>query len=53
MIKPWIWTSERNEEDNPIAFKIIQLPSDTYAAFGSFPIGYNPVHLPLRFVKDK
>ncbi|MDF7810639.1 FISUMP domain-containing protein [Hymenobacter sp. YC55] len=48
-----LWTSEKNERDNPVAFKIIQLPSDTYARFGEYPVSYFPPHLPVRFVKDK
>jgi len=48
-----LWTSERQADDTPVAFKIIQLPSDTYARFGGYPVGYNPPHLPVRFVKNK
>lgn len=48
-----LWTSEKDERDNPVAFKLIQLPSDTYARFGTYPVGYYPPHLPVRFVKDK
>lgn len=48
-----LWTSESDAEGNPVAFKIIQLPSDTYASFGSYIIGFNPPHIPVRFVKDK
>ncbi|UOQ52032.1 FISUMP domain-containing protein [Hymenobacter cellulosivorans] len=48
-----LWTAERNAEDNPVAFKIIQLPSDSFAAFGPYPVGYNPAHLPVRLVRDK
>jgi uncharacterized protein (TIGR02145 family) len=48
-----LWTSEKDSEDNPVVFKIIQLPSDTYAAFGPSVIGYNPAHIPLRLVKNK
>lgn len=49
----YLWTSDIDENENPIAFKIIQFPSDTYAAFSTFPVGYYPQHLPLRFVRDK
>ncbi|UOQ71543.1 hypothetical protein MUN79_23470 [Hymenobacter cellulosilyticus] len=48
-----LWTAEKNAEDSPVAFQIIQLPSDTYAAFGSYAVGYNPAHLPVRLVRDK
>jgi uncharacterized protein (TIGR02145 family) len=48
-----LWTSEKDDRDNPFAFKIIQLPSDTYARFGTYPVGYNTPHLPVRFVKSK
>jgi len=48
-----LWTSEKDARDNPVAFKLIQLPSDTYARFGTYAVGYFPPHLPVRFVKDK
>ncbi|WP_242929106.1 FISUMP domain-containing protein [Pontibacter vulgaris] len=48
-----LWTANKDTEDNPIVFKIIQLPSDTYASFSGQPIGYNPPHVPVRFVKNK
>jgi uncharacterized protein (TIGR02145 family) len=48
-----LWTSDKDDEDNPVVFKIIQLPSDTYASFGPSIIGYNPPHIPLRLVKNK
>ncbi len=48
-----LWTSEKDERDSPVAFKLIQLPSDTYARFGTYPVGYFPPHLPVRFVKNK
>lgn len=48
-----LWTSETDEEGNPVVFKIIQLPSDTYAAFSPQVIGYNPAHIPVRLVRDK
>ncbi|QNF32031.1 hypothetical protein HUW51_04550 [Adhaeribacter swui] len=49
----FLWTSSQDENENPVAFKIIQLPSDTYAAFSAFPVGYYPPHLPLRLVRNK
>ncbi|MDQ4140087.1 MAG: hypothetical protein M3142_06145, partial [Bacteroidota bacterium] len=49
----FLWTSEVNDSDNPIAFQIVQLTGDTYASFTTFPIGYFPQHLPLRLVRDK
>lgn len=48
-----LWTSELNDDEIPYAFEIIQLPSDTYAKFGNYPVGYNPPHLPVRLVRDK
>ncbi|HLT08939.1 MAG TPA: FISUMP domain-containing protein [Cyclobacteriaceae bacterium] len=48
-----LWTSETDDEGNPVVFKIIQLPSDTYAAFSPQVLGYNPAHIPLRLVKEK
>ncbi|KAA6439858.1 hypothetical protein FEM33_10430 [Dyadobacter flavalbus] len=48
-----LWTSDKDENDLPIVFKLIQLPSDTYAALSGQSIGYNPPHIPLRFVRDK
>lgn len=48
-----LWTSETDEEGHPVVFKIIQFPSDTYAAFGLQVIGYNPAHIPVRLVRDK
>ncbi len=49
----YLWTSDVDSNENPIAFEIIQLSSATYASFSSVPIGYYPQHLPLRLVKDK
>ncbi|GAB3258623.1 hypothetical protein GCM10027347_22070 [Larkinella harenae] len=48
-----LWTSEVDENEIQVAFEIIQLPSDTYAKFGIYPVGYNPPHLPVRLVRDK
>ncbi len=48
-----LWTSEMDEEGNPVTFRLIQLPSDTYASFGASITGFNPPHIPLRLVKDK
>ncbi|MDO1449895.1 FISUMP domain-containing protein [Rhodocytophaga aerolata] len=47
-----LWTSEIDEEGNPVSFRLIQLPSDTYASFGASVTGFNPPHIPLRLVKD-
>lgn len=47
-----LWTSEIDEEGHPITFRLIQLPSDTYASFGASVTGFNPPHVPLRLVKD-
>lgn len=48
-----LWTSDLDEDEAPVAFKIIQLPSDTYASFGAYIIGFNPPHIPVRLVKNK
>lgn len=48
-----LWTGEKDSEDNPIAFKIIQMPSDTYATFSAYSQGYNPVYAPVRLVRNK
>ena len=48
-----LWTGQKDGDDNPIAFKIIQMPSDTYAAFSSYSQGYNPVYAPVRLVRSK
>ena len=48
-----LWTSETDEEGNPVTFRLIQLPSDTYASFGPSVTGFNPPHIPLRLVRDK
>jgi uncharacterized protein (TIGR02145 family) len=48
-----LWTSDFDKDENPVAFTIIQLPSDTYSSLRTYPTGYNPPHLPLRFVRDK
>jgi len=48
-----LWTSNKDNTDAPVAFKLIQLPSDTYAAFGGIPETYRSVYAPVRFVKDK
>ncbi|TXK47546.1 hypothetical protein FVR03_09130 [Pontibacter qinzhouensis] len=48
-----LWTANTDAQDNPIVFKIIQLPSDTYSSFSGQPVGFNPPHIPVRFVKNK
>ncbi len=48
-----LWTAEFDEDENPVAFTIIQLPSDTYSSLRTYPVGYNAPHLPLRFVRNK
>jgi hypothetical protein len=48
-----LWTSELDASDNAVFFKIYQFPSNTVAGFGSYPFGFNPVHIPLRLVRDK
>lgn len=48
-----LWTGEKDANNDPVAFKIIQMPSDTYAAISSFSEGYNPVYAPVRLVRNK
>lgn len=48
-----LWTSEKNAQDSPMSFNIVQLPSDTYASFSPIPIGYTPTLVPVRFMRDK
>ncbi|MEZ0610111.1 FISUMP domain-containing protein [Fibrella sp. WM1] len=48
-----LWISDRNSSDNPMSFNIIQLPGDTYATFGEQVLGYAPVLIPLRLVRNK
>jgi len=47
------WTSERNTQDDPLAFQIIQLFDGTYASIQAFSVGFNPPHIPVRLVRDK
>jgi uncharacterized protein (TIGR02145 family) len=49
----FLWTSEVNESENPIAFQIVQLTGETYASFLALPPGYFPQHVPVRLVRDK
>jgi uncharacterized protein (TIGR02145 family) len=48
-----LWTSDLDAEGAPVAFKIIQFPSDTFASFGPYITGFNPPHIPVRLVKNK
>lgn len=48
-----LWISDRNSEDDPMSFNIIQLPTDTYAAFSPQAIGYAPMLIPVRLVRDR
>ncbi|WP_018478848.1 FISUMP domain-containing protein [Pontibacter roseus] len=48
-----LWTSTLDAEENPVVFKIIQLPSDTYSSFSAYPVGFNPAHIPVRLVRNK
>ena len=48
-----LWTADKDGNNNPLTFKILQMPTDTYATFQPFLDGYNPVYIPVRFVKDK
>jgi uncharacterized protein (TIGR02145 family) len=47
------WTSDRDANTDPLAFQIVQLPSDTYASIYAWPVGFNPPHLPVRLVRNK
>ncbi len=49
----FLWTSEVNSSENPVAFQIVQLSGETYASFTPLPIGYSPQHVPVRLVRDK
>jgi len=46
-----LWTTDRDVSDNPIAFEIVQLPSDTYAKTTPYPTGFFPPMIPVRLVK--
>ncbi|MFT2010496.1 FISUMP domain-containing protein [Pontibacter sp. 13R65] len=48
-----LWTATLDADESPVAFKIIQLPSDTFASFGPYITGFNPPHIPVRLVKNK
>ncbi|ARK12876.1 FISUMP domain-containing protein [Fibrella sp. ES10-3-2-2] len=48
-----LWISDRSDEDNPMSFSLIQLPGDTYATFGQQVIGYGPMLIPVRLVRDR
>ncbi len=49
----FLWTSEVNNSENPVAFQMVQLSGETYASFTPLPIGYSPQHVPVRLVRDK
>jgi uncharacterized protein (TIGR02145 family) len=49
----FLWTSEIDASENPIAFQIVQLSGETYASFLALPMGYSPQHVPVRLVRDK
>lgn len=48
-----LWTADRDAEDNPVVFNIIQLGTSTYASFAPQPIGSFPILTPLRLVRDR
>lgn len=48
-----LWTSDHDSSNDPLAFQIVQLPSDTYASIYAWPVGFNPPHLPVRLVRNK
>jgi uncharacterized protein (TIGR02145 family) len=47
------WTSDHDANTDPLAFQIVQLPSDTYASIYAWPTGFNPPHLPVRLVRNR
>lgn len=47
-----LWTSEKDALDRPYVFKIIQLPTDTYAEVLGMAQS-DPTYVPLRLVRDK
>lgn len=49
----YLWTAEVDADENPVAFQIIQLPSDTYSGYTTFSVGYFLQYLPIRLVEDK
>lgn len=48
-----LWTSDRDSQDNPLVFNIIQLPGSTYARFSPQPLGTVPTLTPARLVRDR
>ncbi|GAB3709339.1 hypothetical protein GCM10027592_45410 [Spirosoma flavus] len=48
-----LWTSDKDAEDSPMVFNLIQMPSSTYARFTPQPIGYFPTLTPVRLVRDR
>ncbi len=47
------WTSDADANTDPLAFQIVQLPTDTYASIYAWPVGFNPPHLPVRLVRNR
>jgi uncharacterized protein (TIGR02145 family) len=48
-----LWTAEKDSDDHPLAFQIIQIVSDTYSSLLSFPITSIETYMPVRLVRDK
>lgn len=50
-----LWTSERDDNNWPISFKIVQNTTTTYASIVPFAPGTvaTTPHIPVRFVRDK
>lgn len=48
-----LWTADRDSNDDPVGFQIMQVVSDTYASLWSFPITSIENYMPVRLVRDK
>ncbi len=48
-----LWISDKTNQDEPMVFNLVQLPSSTYARFTPQPISYFPELTPVRLVRDK
>jgi uncharacterized protein (TIGR02145 family) len=49
----FLWTSDADANEAPMAFQIIQFPWETFASFKPFPVTYYQPHLPVRLVKNQ
>lgn len=48
-----LWTADKDSNDDPVGFQIMQVVSDTYASLWSFPITSIENYMPVRLVRDK